>query len=80
MTVSIGGSNGHFELNVFKPLIIANVLDSILLLGDASISFCDNCVCNITPNLGNIEKYVNDSLMLITDLNPHIGYDKVINL
>ena len=76
MAVTVGGSNGHFELNVFKPLIIRNVLHSLNLLSDACDSFNDNCVVGIEPNLDNIKKSVNGSLMLVTALNPYIGYDK----
>jgi len=76
MAVSIGGSNGHFELNVFKPLIIRNVLHSIALLGDACDSFHDNCVVGIEANRENIKKILAESLMLVTALNPYIGYDK----
>jgi len=76
VAVSIGGMNGHFELNVFKPLIIRNVLHSITLLGDACESFHDNCVIGIEANKENIKKIMNESLMLVTALNPHIGYDK----
>ena len=75
VAVSIGGSNGHFELNVFKPVIIFNVLQSIRLLADASRSFVDNCVVGIEPNHERIEKLLHESLMLVTALNPHIGYD-----
>jgi len=74
--ISIGGSNGHFELNVFKPLIIRNVLQSIWLLGDACDSFTINCVIGIKANKKKIDQLLNDSLMLVTALNPHIGYDK----
>ena len=77
VAITIGGSNGHFELNVFKPMIISNFLDSCQLLGNACVSFTDNCVAGIEPNISNITKYLNDSLMLVTALNPHIGYDKV---
>jgi len=73
--VSIGGSNGHFELNVFKPLIIRNVLHSVTLLGDACESFNLNCVAGLEANRGRIDKLLNESLMLVTALNPHIGYD-----
>ena len=76
VAVTIGGANGHFELNVFKPLIIRNVLHSILLLGDACESFSKNCVVGIEANKENIKKIMNESLMLVTALNPHIGYDK----
>lgn len=75
MAASIGGSNGHFELNVFKPLIIRNVLHSIALLGDACDSFHNNCVVGIEANRDNIDRIMNESLMLVTALNPHIGYD-----
>lgn len=76
VAVTIGGSNGHFELNVFKPLIIRNVLHSILLLGDACESFNKNCVVGIEANTDRIQKLMNESLMLVTALNPYIGYDK----
>jgi fumarate hydratase class II len=76
VAVSIGGMNGHFELNVFKPLIIRNVLHSITLLGDACESFNDNCVVGIEANRDNIKRIMNESLMLVTALNPYIGYDK----
>ena len=74
--VSIGCSSGHFELNVFKPLIIYNVLLSITLLSDSALSFTDNCLKGITPNLDRIQSYLENSLMLVTALNPVIGYDK----
>jgi fumarate hydratase class II len=75
VTVSVGGSNGHFELNVFKPVIIHNVLQSVRLIADGSRSFAQNCVVGIEPNTQRIEKLLNESLMLVTALNPHIGYD-----
>jgi len=75
VAVSVGGSNGHFELNVFKPVIIKNVLQSIRLLGDACTSFTKNCVVGIIPNEARISQLLNESLMLVTSLNPHIGYD-----
>lgn len=74
-TVTIAGSNGHFELNVFKPVIIYNVLQSIRLLADASVSFTDNCVVGIEANRERIAQIMSESLMLVTSLNPHIGYD-----
>lgn len=74
-TVTIAGSNGHFELNVFKPVIIYNVLQSIRLLADACNSFTDNCVVGIEANKDRISQLLNESLMLVTALNPHIGYD-----
>ena len=76
MAVTVGGSNGHFELNVFKPLIIRNVLHSVALLGDACDSFYENCVKGIVANTANIDRIMNESLMLVTALNPHVGYDK----
>ena len=75
VAVSIGGSNGHFELNVFKPMIVFNVLRSAQLLADACRSFTDRCVSGIEPNLERIEELMESSLMLVTALNPHIGYD-----
>lgn len=77
VAVSVGGSNGHFELNVFKPMIVANVLRSITLIADSSAAFTDKCVVGIVPNRERIEKLLHESLMLVTALNPHIGYDKV---
>jgi len=74
-TVTFAGASGNFELNVFKPVIIFNVLQSIRLISDACESFTDNCVVGIEANKKNIEKHLKDSLMLVTALNPHIGYD-----
>ncbi|KAF9575025.1 fumarase fum1 [Mortierella alpina] len=73
--VSIAGSNGHFELNVFKPVMIKNTLQSIRLLSDACVSFTKNCVVGIEANESKINVIMNESLMLVTALNPHIGYD-----
>lgn len=73
--VTIGGSNGHLELNVYKPLIIQNVIHSINLLSDAMVSFVDNCIDGIRPNIDRISALRDRSLMLVTALNPHIGYD-----
>jgi fumarate hydratase, class II len=78
--VSIAGSNGHFELNVFKPVIIYNVLQSIRLLADSAVSFTDNCVVGIEANKERITKLMNESLMLVTALNPHIGYDNAAKI
>ena len=75
-TVTIAGATGHFELNVFKPVIILNVLQSIRLLADAAVSFTDNCIVGIEAREDRIQKLLFDSLMLVTALNPHIGYDK----
>lgn len=76
VTISIAGSNGHFELNVFKPVIAANVLQSARLLGDACVSFTQNCIVGMEPNLPIIQQHLEKSLMLVTALNPHIGYNK----
>lgn len=75
VTVTVAGSNGHFELNVFKPVMIYNLLQSVRLLADAARSFTDNCVVGIEPNKERIAKLLGESLMLVTALNPHIGYD-----
>jgi fumarate hydratase, class II len=75
-TVSIAASQGNFELNVFKPVIALNILQSIRLLSDTMLAFNDNCAVGIEANLVNINKYLNDSLMLVTALNPYIGYEK----
>lgn len=72
--------SGHFELNVFKPLIIRNVLQSTTLLGDACESFNLNCVTGIEANRDRIDKLLNESLMLVTALNPHIGYDAAAHI
>ncbi|CAD8060052.1 unnamed protein product [Paramecium primaurelia] len=80
VAVTVGGSNGHFELNVFKPVIIHNVLHSIRLLGDASVSFTKNCVDGIQANTKKIEELMNQSLMLVTALNPYIGYEKAAKI
>jgi fumarate hydratase class II len=74
-TISVAGSQGHFELNVFKPVIIANILQSIRLLSDAARSFTDHCLKDISPNTKRLERNVAHSLMLVTALNPIIGYD-----
>lgn len=75
VAVTVGGSNGHFELNVFKPMMVRNVLQSARLLGDASSAFTDNCVDGIIANRERIDKLLHESLMLVTALNQHIGYD-----
>jgi fumarate hydratase class II len=74
-TVTIAGSQGHFELNVFKPVIIANILQSTRLLADAARSFTDNCLKDIAPNTRRLKQNVANALMLVTALNPVIGYD-----
>ncbi|CAD6211123.1 unnamed protein product [Miscanthus lutarioriparius] len=73
--VTVGGANGHFELNVFKPMIAAGLLRSLRLLGDASVSFEKNCVRGIQANHKRISQLLHESLMLVTSLNPKIGYD-----
>ncbi|MDA3788682.1 MAG: class II fumarate hydratase, partial [Desulfobacula sp.] len=80
VTINIGGASGHFELNVFKPVIIYNFLESARLLGDAASSFKNNCVQGMEPNYENIEKYLQQSLMLVTALNPHIGYEQAARI
>ena len=80
VAVSIGGSNGHFELNVFKPVMIYNLLQSAELIGDACISFADKCVCGIEPNHPRVKEHLENSLMLVTALNPHIGYYKAAEI
>jgi fumarate hydratase class II len=75
VAINVGGTHGHFQLNVFKPVMIANLLQSARLLGDACVSFTDHCVADIQPNLPFIQKNLENSLMLVTALNTHIGYD-----
>jgi fumarate hydratase, class II len=80
VAVSIGGSNGHFELNVFKPVIASNVLQSARLIGDACVSFELKCAAGIQPNHEIIRKHLENSLMLVTALNPHIGYENAAKI
>jgi fumarate hydratase class II len=80
VAVSVGGANGHFELNVFKPLIAANVLQSARLIGDACVSFTDKCAAGIEPNLPVIKQHLENSLMLVTALNTHIGYENAAKI
>ncbi len=80
VTINIGGASGHFELNVFKPVIIHNFLESARLLGDAAQSFKINCVDGLLPDVKKIEGHLNNSLMLVTALSPHIGYDKAAHI
>ena len=75
VAITVSGASGHFELNVFKPVMIYNLLQSIRLIGDGARSFTDNCVAGIAPNRERIDRLLHDSLMLVTALNPHIGYD-----
>ncbi len=76
VAINIGGASGHFELNVFRPMVAHNFLQSVRLLADGMMSFNDHCAAGIEPNLGRIAELVERSLMLVTALNPHIGYDK----
>lgn len=80
VAVSIGGSSGHFELNVFKPVMIYNLLQSAELIGDACVSFAEKCVCGIEPNHPRVKEHLENSLMLVTALNPHIGYYKAAEI
>ena len=80
MAVAMGGATGHFELNVFKPMMVFNVLNSIRLLADASLSFTKNCVVGIQANRDQIDKHLRNSLMLVTALNPHVGYDNAAKI
>ena len=80
VAVTTGGMNGHFELNVFKPMMVYNLLQSARLLGDACISFNDNCAEGIEAHETNIKENLNNSLMLVTALNTHIGYDKAAKI
>jgi fumarate hydratase, class II len=78
--VTVGGMNGHFELNVFKPVIIFNLLMSARLIGDACVSFNENCAIGIEPNYARIKQNLENSLMLVTALNPHIGYENAAKI
>ncbi|AKP50395.1 class II fumarate hydratase [Cyclobacterium amurskyense] len=78
--VSVGGMSGQFELNVFKPMMVNNLLNSARLLGDACVSFTDNCVVGIEPNIPFIKRHLENSLMLVTALNPHIGYENAAKI
>tara|TARA_B100000941_G_C28310092_1_gene451068 strand:- start:254 stop:685 length:432 start_codon:yes stop_codon:yes gene_type:complete len=78
--VTVGASQGNFELNVYKPMIIHNVLHSCRLLADSCVSFADKCVIGLVANEAKISELVERSLMLVTALNPHIGYDKAAKI
>lgn len=80
VAVSVGGSNGHFELNVFKPMMVYNALHSVALLADAAESFNKNCVAGMQVNEPRVKQLLNESLMLVTALNPVIGYDKAAQI
>jgi fumarate hydratase, class II len=80
VAITVGGTQGHYELNVFKPMMAANVLQSARLIGDACVSFSEHCAEGIEPNYKRIEELVNNSLMLVTALNPKIGYYKAAEI
>lgn len=80
MAVAVGGMNGHFELNVFKPVIVFNVLNSIRLISDACESFQEHCVHGIEVNKPQVKRHLENSLMLVTALNPHVGYDNAAKI
>ncbi len=80
VAINIGGATGHFELNVFKPMMIYNFLISARLIGDAAASFEEHCASGITPNRPRIQELLDNSLMLVTALNTHIGYDKAAEI
>ena len=80
VAISVGGMQGHFELNVFKPVMIYNFLHSARLLGDGCVSFNDKCAAGIEPIRANIKKHVDNSLMLVTALNTKIGYYKAAEI
>ena len=80
VAINVGGASGNFELNVFRPMIVQNFLQSVRLLADGAISFNDNCAVGIEPNRERIGQLVRESLMLVTALNPHIGYDKAAQI
>ena len=76
VAINFGGASGNFELNVFRPMIAYNFLQSVRLLADGMVSFNDHCAVGIEPNRERIAELVGRSLMLVTALNPHVGYDK----
>jgi fumarate hydratase class II len=78
--IAVGGMNGHFELNVFKPMMIFNLLTAAELLGDAALSFNDNCAVGIEPNYDRLQMHLENSLMLVTALNTKIGYEKAASI
>jgi len=80
VAVSVGGMTGHYELNVFKPMMARNILESARLIGDACVSFNDNCAYGIVPNYENLKKNLDNSLMLVTALNTKIGYEKAAKI
>jgi fumarate hydratase class II len=80
VTINLGGASGNFELNVFKPVIIYNFMESLELLADSCSNFVDKCLAGMKPNEANIAKHLENTLMLVTALNPHIGYDNAAKI
>jgi fumarate hydratase class II len=80
MAIAVSGTHGQFQLNVFKPVMVANLLQSARLLGDACVSFNDKCAVGIEPQHENIKKNLENSLMLVTALNTHIGYENAAKI
>ena len=80
VAVNVGGATGHYELNVFKPVMIYNLLQSIRLIADSCEMFNNNCAIGIEPHEENIKRFLNNSLMLVTALNPHVGYDNAAKI
>ena len=80
VSVGMAGAHGHFQLNVFKPVILHNVLESVQLLTDGCLSFDEHCASGIEPNEKRIKEHLDNSLMLVTALNPHIGYEKAAEI
>lgn len=80
VTISFAGSQGHFQLNVYKPVMAFNFLQSAQLLGDACLSFDEHCACGIEPNYSRIKQQLEQSLMLVTALNTHIGYENAAKI
>jgi fumarate hydratase class II len=78
--ITIGGSQGNFELNVYKPMMIHNLLHSCRIMSDSCISFAERCIDGLQANEGNIKSHLENSLMLVTALNNHIGYDNAANI
>jgi fumarate hydratase class II len=78
--VAFAGSQGNFQLNVYKPVILHNVLESIRLLAEGARSFSDRCAAGIEPSIRRIREHLDSSLMLVTALNPHIGYEKAAQI
>jgi len=80
VAISVAGSNGQFQLNVMKPVMAVNFLQSARLIGDACVSFSEHCTSGITPNYEGIKNHLENSLMLVTALNPHIGYENAAKI